>query len=139
MLMRILTTMAMTATQVFMTEFARERARLQQERINNGGDRVGTGSASGGPKMTSQEALQILSMNTSLAVPLTNAKDRDTATANFQRYFKLAQDSKLPYVQGKLSAAYRLCVDSNWDSQWTSRTSEEGGTDNVKNNNNNRS
>ena len=125
MLLRILTTMAMTATQVFMTEFARERQRLQKEKAENGGD-VGSGAASG-PRMTPQEALQILNINTSLAVPLTNSRDQELAKENFQRFFKLAQDSNLPYIQGKLSAAYRMCVDKEWDSSWSGDGGSKSG------------
>lgn len=85
-------------------------------------------SHNSGHKMTEQEAIQILGLelvNPRLLedariskypqLPLSNTRDREIAKRNFDRMFLIASKHNNMYLAGKLSAAYRLCVDPNWD------------------------
>lgn len=66
-------------------------------------------------QMPPEEALQILGMSPNLAVPLRSSEDRAKAKANFELHFSRARESGNLYLQGKISAAYRRCADSEWD------------------------
>jgi hypothetical protein len=74
--------------------------------------------------MDAKEALALLGIPTHLEVPLRSEDDRRVAKKNFERLFKKASDLENLYLQGKMSCAYRVCVDAKWDS------------DNNSNNNN---
>ena len=54
-------------------------------------------------------------MSQNLAVPLRSTEDKERAQENFERQFTMASDDKNPYLQGKYSAAFRICVDPQWD------------------------
>lgn len=86
------------------------------------------GSQGSGDRMSEQEAIQVLGIeliNPRLLedariskfsqLPLSNPRDREVAKANFDRMFAIAVKHNNMYLAGKLSAAYRLCVDPTWD------------------------
>lgn len=93
-----------------------------------------TGSTSKNPffsktsPMSDAEAIQVLGIeqvNSSLlengklakssVLPLSSPRDREIAKNNFERMFAIAVKHQNLYLAGKLSAAYRLCVDDAWD------------------------
>ena len=74
-------------------------------------------------QMDAKDALQILGLADNLSVPLQRSDDRATAKTNFTRLFKKAEELNNPYLQGKISCAYRVCVDPRWD-----HDSEGGGS-----------
>ena len=63
------------------------------------------------------DALAILNVNSppSIQVPLTGSL-KDDAKTNFDRFFASAEHVQNPYLQGKISGAYRVLVDPQWDS-----------------------
>lgn len=80
--------------------------------------------------MTESEAIQVLGLevvNPRLLedariskhsqLPLSHPRDREVAKKNFERMFSIAVKHNNMYLAGKLSAAYRLCIDPNWDDE----------------------
>eukprot|EP00744_Colponema_vietnamica_P021249 GILI01030319.1.p1 GENE.GILI01030319.1~~GILI01030319.1.p1 ORF type:complete len:173 (+),score=31.47 GILI01030319.1:65-583(+) len=130
-ILQIIKAVAVSAGQQFVAAHLAESQRLKQqqsENTNNNGSGGSFEETGGGavfkPKMSPTEALQILNVNTNLALPLRGEEDRKKATENFMNYFEKAKDSDSLYLQGKLSQAYRLAVDENWDAG-----KQEGGKD----------
>lgn len=122
--------------QVFMVAYQRESQKLRQEEQARGA--VGSAEDStrfGNPRaMSAMEAMQVLgldrsfpdaytsvqqaearSMSTSALLPLAPGEARRTAQQNFERMFDLAAKEGNVFLAGKLSAAYRICVDPRWD------------------------
>lgn len=64
--------------------------------------------------LTREESAAILGVSLPAGGRLEGA-DAAVATANFRRLFLAARRCHNPYLQGKLSGAYRVLVDSNWD------------------------
>lgn len=125
-LVQILKSVAINAGQQFVQAHMAESERLRKQReensYNNGHgeqeQQQHVGSSFTGmprPKMTGEEALRILNINPNLAVPLRGNEDKAKATENFKSLFKKAQETNSPYLQGKISLAYRMCVDDCWD------------------------
>lgn len=80
--------------------------------------------------MTESEAIQVLGLevvNPRLLedariskhslLPLSHPRDREVAKKNFDRMFSIAVKHNNMYLAGKLSAAYKLCIDPNWDNE----------------------
>nr|CCC93169.1 conserved hypothetical protein [Trypanosoma congolense IL3000] len=100
----------------------KESRRLRQEESNP----TASYSAAGNSfvSMPSTEALQILGLDSNMAVPLTSEANRNMATLRFERLFAVAVNQRNMFLQGKLSGAYRICVDPEWDAK--DDTAEEG-------------
>lgn len=64
---------------------------------------------------TSVQQAEARSASTSAFLPLAPGKARKTAQQNFERMFDLADKEGNVFLAGKLSAAYRICVDPRWD------------------------
>jgi hypothetical protein len=121
--------------QVFLVAFQRESRRIKTES-------AATGTAEGiGAKrhMSGVEAVQVLgldrsypalfnevqkaesvaassgSVSSSALLPLKDRKATEEARRNFERMFALAKREENLFLAGKLSAAYRVCVDPMWD------------------------
>ncbi|RNF26271.1 uncharacterized protein Tco025E_01394 [Trypanosoma conorhini] len=94
--------------QAFVVAHNREAEKLREDAAS-GGDGGGTAV------MSSSEALHILGLDAGLRVPLQSEQDRAEATRRFKHLFAIAKQSGNVYLQGKFSAAYRICVDANWD------------------------
>lgn len=130
-LIQIIKSVAVNAGQQFVQAHFAEAERLRRQREenerNNGhgqqenpyvNSNGGSSSSTYGlprPKMTGEEALQILNINPNLAVPLRGNEDKARATENFKAYFAKAEETKSVYLQGKISQAYKMCVDDKWD------------------------
>lgn len=78
--------------------------------------------------MTESEAILILGVEQqnptimqrvkrSSVLPLTDPQDRRVADENFKRMFEIALKHNNMYLAGKLSNAYRLCVNPQWDEE----------------------
>jgi hypothetical protein len=75
--------------------------------------------------LTQNEALQILNMPTSTKVPMGEA-DQKRAKENFELLFHKAKVVDSPYLQGKISGAYRLLCDKNWDAkEWAEAAAKQ--------------
>ncbi|AYU83035.1 conserved hypothetical protein [Leishmania infantum JPCM5] len=122
--------------QVFMVAYQRESQKLRQEEQARGA--VGSAQDSTGIRnpraMSAMEAMQVLgldrrfpdvytsvqqaearSTSTSALLPLAPGEARRAAQLNFERMFGLAAKEGNAFLAGKLSAAYRICVDPSWD------------------------
>lgn len=91
--------------------------------------------------MTAAEAIQILGLERSfpelltaashssgtavadnLVLPLQDARQREVAKEQFDRLLGVAVKLDNLFLVGKLSAAYRICVDPYWDAESTPPT-----------------
>ncbi|RNF06512.1 hypothetical protein TraAM80_04018 [Trypanosoma rangeli] len=129
-LLRLLVSGGLLLFQAFVVAHNREAQKLWEE-----AGAAGTNGDGGGSLMSSSEALHILGMNASLHVPLQGEKDRAEATQRFKHLFAIAKNNNNVYLQGKFSAAYRICVDANWDADDNScgdGNSDAGSSDGVK-------
>lgn len=103
--------------------------------------------ASSSPKsMSPAEAIQILgieqvnprlledakSSKESSVLPLSRPSDREVARKNFERMFAIAIKHDNMYLAGKISAAYRLCVDPDWDAYAKTETAKHKNNEEVK-------
>lgn len=67
-------------------------------------------------RMQPPEALQILGLKDSLGVPLRQGSPEAVAAqAAFKTLFGKAKHLDNLYLMGKISAAYRVCLDETWD------------------------
>ncbi|CCW62079.1 unnamed protein product [Phytomonas sp. EM1] len=134
-LARLLVVAGLAVGQAFLLAFHNERQRLRREEAeaasegtpsssssSSEGGRQGGGSHPNRPPMTSLEALQILGIHPTpsspanpAGLPLTTPSERELARRNFERMFAVAQKHENWFLAGKLSAAYRMCVDPTWD------------------------
>ncbi|ESL08362.1 hypothetical protein TRSC58_03935 [Trypanosoma rangeli SC58] len=129
-LVRLIVTGGLLLFQAFVVAHNREAQKLRGE----AGD-AGTNGDGGAGVMSSSEALHILGLNASLHVPLQGEKDRAEATQRFKHLFAIAKKNNNVYLQGKFSAAYRICVDANWDADDNScgdGSGDTGSSDGVK-------
>ncbi|AIO01843.1 hypothetical protein LPMP_342170 [Leishmania panamensis] len=135
-LARLLIAGSVALLQVFAVAYQRESRKLRQEEQARGAvgaaqDSTGMGS----PRvMSAIEAMQLLgldrdfpdlyisvqraeasSASTSVSLPLAPGKAHRAARQNFERMFTLAIKEENMFLAGKLSAAYRICVDPRWD------------------------
>ena len=140
-LMRLLIAGGAALLQVFLVAFQRESRRLKYESEATGT----ADGASGQRKcpMSGVEAMQVLGLDrshpalfneiqkaessaaaqssssshstASALLPLSEGKAREQAKRNFERMFALAIKDENMFLAGKLSAAYRVCVDPMWD------------------------
>ncbi|KEG12974.1 hypothetical protein DQ04_01291040 [Trypanosoma grayi] len=127
-LARLLVAGGLLLFQAFITAHEREAQKLREET-------QGTGTTTGGGSatlMSSSEALQILGLDRRLSLPLGDEADRQEATRRFRRLFAIAKETNNVYLEGKFSAAYRLCVDPEWDA---ADASSDGGSNNAASNN----
>jgi alpha-ketoglutarate-dependent taurine dioxygenase len=108
-LARLLVAVGFVAFEALLKAHQQETQKLREE------SGVGPSHAGEVSRMDPIEALKILGLNEHLAVPLRGVADRESATANFRRFFSSAKKLDNAYLMGKLSAAYRLCVDERWD------------------------
>ncbi|GET92746.1 hypothetical protein, conserved [Leishmania tarentolae] len=147
-LARLLITGSAALLQVFMVAYQRESRKLRQEEQA----RAAAGEAqdprwSGNPRvMSSMEAMQVLGLDrsfpdlyttvqqaeanstlTSALLPLAPGKARRTAQQNFERMFSLASKDENFFLAGKLSAAYRICVDPRWDERMSGEAETADG------------
>lgn len=126
--------------QVFLIAFQRESSRLKYETGEAAGSMAnGMGTRQG--RMSGVEAAQVLGLDrnypslfseiqksesgassgpssplsTSSLLPLQEGKAKEEAKRNFERMFALAIEDGNLFLAGKLSAAYRVCVDPMWD------------------------
>ncbi|RHW70285.1 hypothetical protein DPX39_090082000 [Trypanosoma brucei equiperdum] len=115
-LAKLIVTSGLLIVKAFLVAHQQEAKRLREEEEKEGHSatnaQVGTGSAA---LMTSSEALQILGLQPNMSVPLTAESDRQLATVRFEHLFAIATRCKNVFLQGKLSGAYRVCVDPEWD------------------------
>lgn len=115
--------------QSFFVLYRREASRLSAEKAEDGREGRWNSSSPDQPLMTPAEAVAILgvappkatshestSPAAAYALPLTDRVEREKARESFHRMFRLAMDRQNYFLAGKLSAAYRMCVDENWDS-----------------------
>ncbi|KPI90283.1 hypothetical protein ABL78_0665 [Leptomonas seymouri] len=133
-LMRLLLAGGAALLQVFLVAFQRESRRLKFE--SEATEKVqGTGGKS---RMSAVEAVQVLGLDrsypalfseiqkagnntahsassSSVLLPLREGKAREEAKRNFERMFALAMKEENLFLAGKLSAAYRVCVNPMWD------------------------
>lgn len=133
-LMRLLVAGGAALLQVFVVAFQRESQRLRYE-----SEATGTAEGMGNKRhMSGVEAVQVLGLDrnyptlfseiqkaesnasasptaTSTPLPLKEGKAKEEAKRNFDRMLALAVAEDNMFLAGKLSAAYRLCVDPNWD------------------------
>ncbi|EAN84455.1 hypothetical protein C3747_1g83 [Trypanosoma cruzi] len=109
-LVRLIVAGGLLVFQAFVVAHNREAQRLREE-----ADGTATGESCSTALMSSSEALHILGMDANLCVPLGEKKDREEATRRFNHLFAIAKNNNNAYLQGKFSAAYRVCVDANWD------------------------
>ncbi|CAD2216809.1 hypothetical protein ADEAN_000428700 [Angomonas deanei] len=117
------TVLGLLGFQVFVKAYVKEADKLRREEKENGGMR----GAATRPPMKPLEAVQVLGLermnpdylNTAngVVLPLQDPKEREVAKANFDRMMKLAMDNENYFLAGKLSAAYRLCCDPDWDAK----------------------
>ncbi|KAG8346422.1 hypothetical protein ERJ75_000773400 [Trypanosoma vivax] len=108
-LARLIAATAVIALKAFITAHRREVKRLNEQEILADSRRLRL------KVMPPTEALQVLGMDTRLSVPLRSEDDRRLATGRFKHLFGIASKCDNAYLQGKVSAAYRLCVDADWD------------------------
>ncbi|KAH9601550.1 hypothetical protein LSM04_003716 [Trypanosoma melophagium] len=105
--------------QAFVVAHSQEARKLrEEEEAAGGGGTSSTNTTVGSSQrgiMSSSEALRVLGLNTALEVPLRDEKDRQEAHWRFKRLFAIAKENDNVYLQGKFSAAYRVCVDAEWD------------------------
>ncbi|KAG5492649.1 hypothetical protein JKF63_01228 [Porcisia hertigi] len=137
--------------QVFWVAYQRESQKLRQEEQSRGADGATQGVSAMGrsPVMSPAEAVQVLGLDSSFpdlltsvqrvsssstltpaSLPLAPGEARMTAQQNFERMFALAVKEGNMFLAGKLSAAYRICVDPKWDQ--TMSGGEEATTDTNK-------
>lgn len=133
---RLLITGGLILLNGFGVAYMRAAAKVQEEEVAAGGV---PGSATR-PPMTALEAIQILGIDkvnpayTQLAagegastalLPLTAPNEVEAARQNFEKMFANAVKADNLFLAGKLSAAYRLCVDVSWDMKTTEKEDEE--------------
>lgn len=135
---RLAAAVGLVVGQAFLSAYAREKQRLRaaaaEEEDGDGGRR----------RMTPLEAIQILGVeksNPSLlhqfgspkekerdadggerCAVLTRERDREVARENFERMFALAVKHENQFLAGKLSLAFRVCVDPAWDDRYDEAT-----------------
>ncbi|KAG5492104.1 hypothetical protein GH5_01008 [Leishmania sp. Ghana 2012 LV757] len=135
-LARLMIAVSAALLQVFVAAYQRESRKLSQE--ERARDAVGGAQGSttmwSARAMSAMEAMQVLgldrgfpelytsvqqaeanAMQTSTSLPLPHGKAREAAQQNFERMFALAVKEENMFLAGKLSAAYRICVDPAWD------------------------
>lgn len=140
--------------QAFILAYTREKVRVAREEAEEESDDQEDGGKDGqgsGRRMTPLEAIQILGVektnpsliekfsaektpsNASLEYPvLTSGRDREVARENFERMFGLAVKHQNHFLAGKLSLAFRICVDPNWDDNMGGDNSGTGEEDSAK-------
>ncbi|KPA86195.1 putative mitochondrial hypothetical protein [Leptomonas pyrrhocoris] len=137
-LLRFLVASSAALLQVFLVSFHRESRRLKYEAEATV---TADGSAGSRRHMSGVEAVQVLGLDRSYPVlfneiqkaesnkaqsaasasfsptplPLRDGRAREEAKRNFERMFALAIKEENLFLAGKLSAAYRVCVDPMWD------------------------
>ncbi|KAG5466811.1 hypothetical protein LSCM1_00988 [Leishmania martiniquensis] len=143
-LARFLIASGAAVLQVFVVAYQRESRKLRQEeraRGAVGGTQCSTATRSS-CAMSAIEAVQVLGLDCDFpdlctstqqaeansmpkaSLPLVPGKARTVAQQNFERMFALAVKEEHMFLAGKLSAAYRICVDPAWD-QATPNEGEE--------------
>lgn len=140
-LLRMIMTGATALLQVFVVAYGQEsekiRRRERADRKTGAGDAAPTSDGLE-REMSATEAMQILGLDRSFPdlfntvqqaeatgaarpspspspLPLPPGKAREAARQNFDRMFALAVKEDNMFLAGKLSAAYRVCVDPAWD------------------------
>lgn len=120
-LVRLLTVGGLFLFDVFYQAHKREAAKLAKEQRENASDGEGgtpsstSNDGAGQPKMTGVEALKVLGLPEQWKVPLTEEAQREKARRSFLVCFAKAQKVESVYLQGKFAAAYRECVDAEWE------------------------
>ncbi|CCW69433.1 unnamed protein product [Phytomonas sp. Hart1] len=131
-LMRLLMLASFAIGQAFIIAYHTEKKNIEREESMDGSEgSYPQVSHPDRPPMSSLEALCILGLdhlrprlkNTSspfssqsnLFLPLKTPEDREIARQNFERMFAIAVKYNNHFLAGKLSAAYRKCVDPTWD------------------------
>ncbi|ORC92246.1 uncharacterized protein TM35_000044600 [Trypanosoma theileri] len=123
-LVRLLVAGGVLLFQAFAVAHSQEARKLREEAEGTSSPNTTVGS-SHSTIMSSAEALRVLGLNAELEVPLKNETDRQEAHWRFKRLFAIAKESDNLYLQGKFSAAYRLCVDADWDAAGDHTTSKD--------------
>ena len=118
-LLRLLATGSMLLIQAFAMAYQEKMREAQSAEAQHSAAKLQT--------MDAKEALALLGVTAPAAaagsssaaapldVPLTRAEDKQAAKRNFETLFSKATQTENLYLQGKLSCAYRLCVDPEWD------------------------
>lgn len=107
-LLRIASGVAVIALQSLWDAHREEAAKLMKEWSAN--DMLSS------TQLTPKEALEVLNMDSATRTPL-SGENRAVARRRFEVLFAKAQQAQSPYLQGKVSGAYRALVDPVWDSQ----------------------
>lgn len=107
--------------QAFLIAYRKEKQKVRQEEEDH--EREGTGGTVDRPVMSPMEAVQLLGLEVArpellspkVALPLMDPAAREAARQAFQKMFAIAVAHDNMFLAGKLSAAYRQCVDPLWD------------------------
>ena len=105
-LIRLITTGALLFVQAFVVAYQREAAAAEKRSTE---ETVKL-------PMGDREALAVLGMNETLKLPLSSS-GRAEAEKRFGLLMEKAKQSNNLFLQGKISAAYRRCVNDDWDAQ----------------------
>lgn len=98
-------------------------AKMAKEEADNGTGESATASPA---PMAPREALAILGLPEGVEMPLNEMRQQE-AKQRFNVLFLKAEKANSPYLQGKVSAAYRMLCDPNWDDEIVRRCSKVDG------------
>lgn len=132
---RLLVAAAVVVGQSFLIAYKKEAKRANEEERYNERETGQQGGTVDKPVMTAAEAVQILGVERvnpkllkdpwHISLPLSRPDDLEAARGNFHRMMAVAQKQENHFLMGKLSMAYRLCVDPNWDVTQSSSSDPE--------------
>lgn len=113
----------------FLRAHAQHVAKMAKEEEAHASAQPGTGSP-----ISKKEAADVLGLPDAAGTTALNERQRDEAKRRFEVLFLKAERANSPYLQGKISAAYRVLCDPNWDEellrkhQQQAETATDGGS-----------